>query len=210
MLHVFTCIFGSWRKDLAKQRKHWMFYHVFGLLITTWTIWTICSVNPGTLQLSSAPNARCCCTTWRWKRLALNSSWWKTWRCPWAGAQEPASHGQPVHQSCRSALLCYYYINLYHTTYIYNYVCILYCIVILYYIYMYMYTYIQFHAIAIALHTYMVSQIGRVTDDLLENLAAVLLELSFVLQHILGTLVLFISEPMCDLLNRGFEHIWKL
>ena len=75
---------------------------------------------------------------------------------------------------------------------------------------MYMYTYIRFHAIAIALHTYMVSQIGRVTDDLLENLAAVLLELSFVLQHILGTLVLFISEPMCDLLNRGFEHIWKL
>jgi hypothetical protein len=72
-----------------------------------------------------------------------------------------------------------------------------------------MYTYIQFHPIAIALHTYMVSQIGRVTDDLFENLAAVLLELSFV-QHILGTLVLFISEPMCDLLNRGFENIWKL
>ena len=90
---------------------------------------------------------------------------------------------------------------------------VLYIYVYLYiyiFVYLYMYTYIQFHAIAIALHTYMVSQIGRVTDDLFENLAAVLLELSFVLQHILGTLVLFISEPMCDLLNRGFEHIWKL
>ena len=46
----------------------------------------------------------------------------------------------------------------------------------------------------IALHTCIVSHVGRVTDSLLENLAAILLELSFLLQHILGTLVLSISE----------------
>lgn len=125
-----------------------MFYDLFGLLITTWTIWTIFEVNPGTLQLSSARNARCCCTTWRWKRLALNSSWWKTWRCPWAGAQEPASHGQPVHQSCRSALLCYYYIILYSI-----YICIIYCIVISNIVlYIYIFVYVYLHSIPCHCH----------------------------------------------------------